>query len=241
MALWYSTRATGALSLVLLTASVVLGAVDVTRWSSPRAPRFVIDAIHRTTSLLVVAFVLVHVITAVLDSFAAIRLMDAVIPFASRYRPVWLGLGAVAFDLVLAIVATSLLRGRLGMRAWRAIHWLAYASWPVALVHGLGTGSDVRPGWMLWLSLVCIAAVAAAVLVRAASAAAPTRAFAGTAAALVVSGIGLLAWVPSGPLASGWSEKSGTPKKLLGGTSSARNSHAQQQRTTAPHRGASTR
>ena len=211
-ALWYFTRGTGAVSIVLLTLSVVLGVVDVRRWSAWHVPRFVIDGLHRTVSLLVVAFVLVHVVTAALDTFAPVTLIDAVVPFGSAYRPVWLGLGAVAFDLLLALVITSLLRARLGARAWRNVHWLAYACWPVALLHGLGTGSDVRPGWMLWLSVACAAAVAAAVIARAAE----TFPAAATAAAgVAVAGLALAVWLPSGPLAKGWARAAGTPKSIL--------------------------
>ena len=105
-----------------------------------------------------------------LDRFAPISLLDAVIPFVSPYRPLWLGLGTLSFDLLVALVITSLLRRRLGYRAWRAIHWLAYASWPVAVLHGLGTGSDSKAWWMLALTAACVAAVLVAVLARIASA-----------------------------------------------------------------------
>lgn len=211
MALWYFTRASGAASLVLLTATLVLGVVDVGRWTSPRFPRFVTDALHRTVSLLVVVFVALHVLTSVLDTFAPVRLADAVVPFGSAYRPLWLGLGAVAFDLLLALVVTSLLRGRLGMGAWRFVHWTAYACWPLALVHGLGSGSDVRAGWMLWLSVGCTGVVAVAVLVRAGAAASEGLALAWSAGAVAVAALALAVWLPSGPLASGWAHRAGTP------------------------------
>ena len=168
-ALWYLTRGTGLVTLVLLTASVVLGIVQVQRWAPEGSPRFVFVSLHRAVSLLVVALLAVHVLTAVLDSFAPIRLVDAVLPFAGTYRPLWLGLGALAFDLILALTITSLLRRRLGLPAWRAVHWLAYACWPVALVHGWGTGSDARTTWMLALTLGCAAAVLGAVGWRIAS------------------------------------------------------------------------
>ncbi|MEA2427668.1 MAG: methionine sulfoxide reductase heme-binding subunit [Thermoleophilaceae bacterium] len=215
MALWYFTRASGAASLVLLTATLVLGVVDVGRWTSPRFPRFVTDALHRTVSLLVVVFVALHVLTAVLDTFAPVRLADAVLPFGSAYRPLWLGLGAMAFDLLLALVVTSLLRARLGMRTWRVVHWTAYACWPLALVHGLGSGSDVRSGWMLWLSIGCAGVVALAVLVRAGAAASEGLALAWSVGALAVAGLALAVWLPSGPLARGWASKSGTPPALV--------------------------
>ena len=143
-ALWYATRATGMVCLVLLTLSVALGVAEVVRFASPRWPRFVVAAVHRNASLLAVAFLGVHIVTAVADSFAPIRIIDAFVPFVGSYRPIWLGLGTVASDLLLALVITSLLRERIGYPIWRAMHWAAYAAWPVALVHGLGTGSDTR-------------------------------------------------------------------------------------------------
>ena len=108
-----------------------------------------IDALHRNVALLSVCFLVVHIITAVLDTFTSIPLIDSVVPFIGSYRPFWLGLGAVAFDLLIAVTITSLLRQRLGYGTWRAVHWLSYASWPIALVHGLGTGSDTKGTWML--------------------------------------------------------------------------------------------
>ena len=97
-------------------------------------------------SLLVIVFLVIHIVTSVLDSFAPISLTAAVIPFVSSYRPLWLGLGTLSFDLILALAITSLIRRRLGYATWRAVHWLAYASWPVAVLHGLGTGSDTKVG-----------------------------------------------------------------------------------------------
>ena len=137
-AYWYLTRGTGVVALVLLTAGVVLGVLTSTRWAAPRWPRFVVAGLHRNVTLLALAFVFVHVLTTILDGYTPINLRDAIVPFVSRYRPVWVGFGAVALDLLLAVVVTSLLRARLGYRSWRFVHWLAYASWPVALVHGFG-------------------------------------------------------------------------------------------------------
>jgi sulfoxide reductase heme-binding subunit YedZ len=215
-ALWYLTRGTGTVALLLLTASLAFGIADVARWSSPRWPRFVIDAVHGTLSLAAVVLVGAHVITSVLDPFAPIRLTDAVVPFAGRYRPVWVGLGAVSFDLLLALVVTSLLRRRIGARAWRAVHWTAYACWPLALVHTLGTGSDVRRGWMLILALACTAVVAVAIAVRIA-ATTPSRGQARAlgVAAMVVGAIALALWLPRGPLGQNWARRAGTPVALL--------------------------
>ena len=101
----------------------------------------------------------IHIVTTVLDGFAPISLIDAVVPFLSAYRPIWLGFGALAFDLLIALTITSLVRRRLGYGAWRAIHWLAYVSWPIAVLHGLGTGSDSKQTWALVLTFACVLAV----------------------------------------------------------------------------------
>ncbi len=216
---WYLTRSTGAVALLLLTLSVALGVAGVSRFSSPRWPRFVVDSLHRNVSLLALAFLLLHILTAVLDSFAPISLLDAFIPFAGSYRPFWLGLGAVAFDLLLAVTLTSFLRRRLGYGAWRATHWLAYACWPIALLHGLGTGSDVKSTWLLALNILCLAVVALAVGVRAITGwpehARVRGAALGTTAAFTLF---LVLWLPGGPLGHGWAHRSGTPTSLLAGS-----------------------
>ena len=215
-AYWYLTRGTGIVALVLLTLSVALGVANVRRVRTENVPRFVIDAVHRNVSLLAMAFLLIHILTSVLDSFAPISLVNAVIPFTGTYRPLWLGLGAIAFDLLLAVVITSLLRRRFGFRTWRTIHWAAYASWPVALLHSVGTGSDVKTGWMLTIVGGCVIVIVVAVVARAIAGwpnHAGARLTALAASALVP--LGLLVWLPSGPLAAGWAKKAGTPASLL--------------------------
>jgi len=213
---WYLTRSTGAVALLLLTLAIVLGVVDVQRWSTPRWPRFVVDSLHRNVSLLAMVFLVLHILTSVLDSFAPIALIDAFVPFVGSYRPFWLGLGAVAFDLILAVIVTSLLRARMGFASWRAIHWLTYASWPIALLHGFGTGSDVKSTWLLLLTVACLAMVVAAVLARV-LAGWPEN-LGRRSAALGGAGafsLFLLLWLPHGPLGSEWARRSGTPASLL--------------------------
>ena len=227
-AYWYLTRSTGVVALVLLTGTMVLGVVDVTRWSSPRWPRFVLDSLHRNVSMLVLIFLGLHIITAALDSFAPISLLDAVLPFIGSYRPFWLGLGAVAFDLLLAVAITSMLRERLGHRAWRITHWLAYACWPIALLHGLGTGSDVKSAWLLALTALCVVAVVIAVCLRTLPGWPEHRRARGGAMALTaIVPIGLILWLPGGPLGPGWARRSGTPVSLLASRTPSVSSPAQ--------------
>ena len=217
-AYWYLTRSTGAVSLVLLTLVLVLGVLDVSRLATPHWPRFVIDGMHRGAALLAVCFLGLHILTSVLDTFAPINLLDAVIPFNSAYRPLWLGLGAVAFDLMLAVLITSLVRARLGYGAWRAVHWLAYASWPIAVLHTFGTGSDVKQLWLQLLTWLCIGAVAAAVAARMAwTPHLPVNRKLAVSASPLLFVLALLVWLPLGPLGSNWAERSGTPPSLIGG------------------------
>ena len=163
---WFITRGSGLVTLILLTLSVALGVANVKRLQTARVPRFVINAVHRNASLLALVFLAIHIVTVLLDTYVNIRLIDVVVPFGTGYRPLWVGLGAIAFDLMLALVVTSLLRRHIGHRAWRATHWLAYACWPVALLHGLGAGSDAGTTWMRVATGVCVAIVAASLLSR---------------------------------------------------------------------------
>lgn len=213
--LWFATRATGVIALLLLTATVVLGVAGTARFATPRWPRILTSGLHRNLSLLSVAFVAAHVLTTVLDSYAPIGWIAAIVPFSSPYRPLWLSLGTIASDLLLAVVITSLLRVRLGYRSWRAVHWLSYASWPVALWHGLGTGTDSKLPWLLALDAACIAAVACALFWRL-SLTDPIPALTKTlltAALPVATAVFMLV----GPLQPGWARRAGTPQAQLAG------------------------
>lgn len=215
-AYWYLTRSTGVVSLLLLTAVVILGMLGPMRApASSRWPRFALGTLHRDLSLLVVLVLIIHIATTVLDGYAPIGWLDAVIPFRSAYRPLWLGLGALSFDLLLAIVATSLIRVRLGYNRWRAVHWLAYASWPIAVFHGLGTGTDGAQTWLLALTGACVLAVLGAVVSRVQRdpAAAARRPLWLSTAAVTCTGIPVFALV--GPLSPHWTERAGTPASLI--------------------------
>ncbi len=229
--LWYLSRGTGVVSLLLLTAAVVLGVAGPLR----ARPRVLLASLHRTVPLLAIAFVVAHVLTTVADGYAPIGVKDLILPFLSPYRPIWLGLGTVAFDLLLALVATSLLRARIGLRGWRAVHWLAYLSWPVALAHGLGTGTDAKSGWLLALSAICTVAVAAAVVLRVLQtpALAGGRRLAALGAVPVVVLV-LLVWAQTGPLQHGWARRAGTPVSLI--ASAARTASATPGKVSTPAR-----
>jgi sulfoxide reductase heme-binding subunit YedZ len=166
MATWYLMRATGVVSLVLLTAVMVLGVGTIRRWRPPNAPAFVTPGVHRSIALLSTVFLTIHVVTAVIDSYSGVSVVSVVVPFVAPSKPLWVGLGAVSLDLVAALIATSLLRRRIGARAWRAIHWAAYACWPLALAHSLGIGSDVGTAWLRVLAAGCFVSVVVATVTR---------------------------------------------------------------------------
>lgn len=206
-ALWFASRGTGVVCLLLLTASVVLGVITSVRFETRHWPRFVLERLHRNISLLIMVFIGIHVATTVIDGFVPIGYLDAVIPFRSPYRTIWLGLGAVALDLLLALAITSVVRVRLGYRVWRAVHWLAYACWPIALMHGLGTGSDARQGWMVALDVLALASVCAAVAWRLSTTWRPdVRGQWGALAAAVTVPMAVAVWALAGPLQPGWAK-----------------------------------
>ncbi|WEO78601.1 ferric reductase-like transmembrane domain-containing protein [Cryobacterium sp. SO2] len=165
-AFWALGRGTGVVALVLFTLSVLLGIL--TRSGRPlfTVPRFSITLIHRNVSVLATVFILIHMLSLLADSYAQLTVVDLVFPFLGAYRPVWLGLGTVAVDLLIAVVATSLLRRHVGQRVFRVVHWSTYLMWPIALAHSLGTGTDAGQAWFLALAAACTVAVLAAVAWR---------------------------------------------------------------------------
>jgi len=157
--LWFVSRGSGLVLLVLLTVVMVLGISTRAGWV-PR-PRFVTAELHRTLALFAVALLALHVVTAILDPYVTIGWAATAIPFVSPYRRLAIGLGTLAVDLGAAVLLTSVLRSRLGLRTWRAVHWLAYLAWPAAFGHALTAGNDMRAGWVaatVWGSAALLAA-----------------------------------------------------------------------------------
>jgi sulfoxide reductase heme-binding subunit YedZ len=168
--LWFVSRASGLAVLASFSAVMVLGVAERMGSAPGRWPRFAVAELHRTLALFSVAFLALHIVTAILDPYVSIGWAATVLPFASGYRTLAVGLGTLAVDLGGAVLVTSLIRMRLGWRAWRAVHWLAYAAWPVAFVHALTAGNDLRIWWValaVWGSAVAVATAAVARLLEA--------------------------------------------------------------------------
>lgn len=167
--LWFLSRGSGLVLLVLFTAVIVLGVATRTGRAARRWPLFATAELHRTLSLFTVWLLAMHVVTAIADPYVRIGWAATAVPFLSPYRTVAIGLGTLAVDLGAAVLLTSVLRHRLGLRAWRAVHWLGYLAWPAAFVHALGAGGDMHIPWAAVLTWGSAAAVAVAVAVRLAS------------------------------------------------------------------------
>lgn len=164
--LWYATRSSGIVALVLLTVTMILGLATTGRARTKNWPGFAQQEIHRRISMLALVFLAIHVLTSVLDTYVNIGWLAIVVPFSSSYARFWVGLGSIALDLMLAVFVSSLIRTRLRAGTWRGIHWLAYASWPIAVVHMFGLGTDARQRWALVLGGVCCLSVGIALLWR---------------------------------------------------------------------------
>ena len=173
--LWFLNRGTGITLMALLSASTALGVMSMGGRVGGKGgswlPRFVSQKLHRNLALLSVVALVVHVITAVVDTYVDIRWWQAVVPFGATYQPLWLGLGAVSLDLILLVTITAMLRGRLGQKAWRSIHYASWGAWLTGIVHGIGIGTDLHDpsAWAIWAilpALASIGVVGAALLYR---------------------------------------------------------------------------
>ncbi len=164
--LWFVNRGTGAAVLLALTLTTLIGIWSTRGRAGGRVPGFMLTTVHRNLSLLAVVLLGVHVASAVLDEYVDIRWWQAVVPVGATYQPLWLGLGTLALDVMVVVVLTSLVRHRLGHRAWRTVHVTAYLAWALAVLHGIGIGTDARAGWLLWPTVAAVALVGAAGAVR---------------------------------------------------------------------------
>ncbi|HYT10473.1 MAG TPA: ferric reductase-like transmembrane domain-containing protein [Mycobacteriales bacterium] len=164
--LWLVSRATGLVAFALLTAALVAGAVATGPTASRRWPRWARQLLHRDLALLAVGVLAVHISSVVLDGYVPIGWLSVVVPFTAGYRPLAVTAGTLAFDTILVVVGTSLLRARLGYRAWRVVHWLVFLAWPLAALHFLGVGTDFASWWGRAIAVVGVLCVAAALVIR---------------------------------------------------------------------------
>ncbi len=164
--LWYLNRGTGIVLLVVFTLTTVLGVLSTGRKFSPLWPRFVTQGLHRSLATIGTLLLLGHATTAVVDEYVDIRWWQAVVPFGATYKPLYLSLGTLALDLTALVVVTSIVRSRMSTTAWRSVHIFSYLAFAVAVVHGVGIGTDSGASWSVMLTLACVGAVAVATVAR---------------------------------------------------------------------------
>ena len=163
--MWYLNRSTGVVTIVLLTITTVLGVLAIGGRPAGRLPRFVTQAFHRNVALLALLLLTFHLVTAVLDEFVEIKWYEVFVPFVGKFEPLWIGFGAIAVDLMIIVILTSLFRTRMNHTLWRGIHVTAYAMWGLAIGHGIGVGTDMTESLYV-LTVVCAISVPLAAIYR---------------------------------------------------------------------------
>lgn len=163
---WYAARAAGLAAYLLLSGVVLLGLTMAAKKQLRRWPQFAIEDVHRFGGLLVGAFVSIHVLTIAIDAWLPFSVLSLVVPLLSRYRPLWVGLGIAAAELLLALALTNHYRRRLPYRFWRRAHYLNFAVWSAATLHGIGSGTDRNASWALAIYAAASGSVAATVVWR---------------------------------------------------------------------------
>lgn len=164
--LWFLNRGTGVTLLIVLTLSLALGMLTAGGRAGHLVPAFVPQTLHRNLSILALGLVLAHALTAVVDTFVDIRWWQALSPWGATYQPFWLGLGTLAFDLMILVMLTTWARRRLSHTGWHRIHLLGYATWPLSMAHGAGIGTDAGEPWAQAIAVACTVVVLGALAVR---------------------------------------------------------------------------
>ena len=163
---WYAARAAGVVAYVLLTVVVSLGLTLSSKRRLERWPRFALEEVHRFGGILVGVFIAIHVVTIAIDSFLRFSIASILVPFVSSYRTVWVALGIVAAELLLALAVTNRLRDRIGYARWRVFHYANFAVWTAATLHGLASGTDRSTSWLVAIQAVAVALVGALTAAR---------------------------------------------------------------------------
>lgn len=177
--LWYTTRATGIVTLVLFTLVVTLGTLVSNRIGGTMVGRFELNELHRSISIVAMIFLAIHVLTTIVDSYVSTGIISIIVPMTSQFKRVSVALGAVGFDLIVAVWLSSIMKSRIENRSWRFIHWFSWLAFTASIAHAYLTGTDTKDGAGLVLVIVCSLIVVGAALWR--YTARPTRASGRTA------------------------------------------------------------
>jgi predicted ferric reductase len=148
---WYLSRALGMVAYLMLFAGVVLGLLMTGSVTDRWIGRNRIYDLHRFLSLLTLIVIGVHALIVLPDTYFSFSLVELLVPLASPYRPELMAAGVLSLYLTGAIIATFYLRRLVSYRAWRFIHYATFLAFALALVHGVGAGTDTSASWAQYL------------------------------------------------------------------------------------------
>ncbi|MCZ7569722.1 MAG: hypothetical protein M5U01_14230 [Ardenticatenaceae bacterium] len=140
---WYLSRAAGLLAYGTLWASTVWGLVMTSKVLDRLVPRPVSFGLHQFLATLALSLTGLHMAALLGDRYFDFTLGGLLVPGRSPFKPLWVGLGVVAFYVLVAVYGSFAVRKRIGQRTWRALHSLSFALYLLALAHGLMAGTDL--------------------------------------------------------------------------------------------------
>lgn len=150
---WFIVRAAGLTAFLLLAASMVWGVFLSSHIVKDWVPGPASMLLHATTSWLAVALSLAHMGLLLFDSYYTYTLSNLLVPFTGPYRPVAVGIGIIAFWLILAVTISFSMRKLIGRRAWLWLHYTSYVAFGMVAVHALMAGTDAtRPAMITILA-----------------------------------------------------------------------------------------
>lgn len=139
---WYLTRAAGLMGYFLIWLSTAWGLIVSSKILDRFMERSFTYDFHEFLSWLGLAFIGIHVVVLMADTYLPYSIWQVLIPFLSPYRPFWVGIGVIALYLSLLVTITFYLRARIGMEAFRKLHYLSLVSYIGVTLHGLYAGTD---------------------------------------------------------------------------------------------------
>ncbi len=158
MLAWYAVRAMGFLAYGVLAASVLYGLLLSTKILDAIAHRPVSFALHKDLAIVALLFAALHAALLVADQSFEFTPRAIIVPFASPYSPIWVGIGQLTFYLTAVVTASFYVRRQIGQRVWRLIHYLTFLAFIGASAHGFASGSDSANAWAFWVYLIPVTA-----------------------------------------------------------------------------------